>query len=795
MFTNYLKIALRNILKRKSYSIINITGLAIGMTCFILIALYIQYELSYDKYHENAEQIYRIVMKQPGNYYMGKDVYNVTPAPLAPTLKSEYPEVINAARVKIVFPNPLVQVEQKSFEEERMFYTEPDFLKIFSFPLITGNPQTVLENPYSILLTEEMAHKYFGNTNPVGQKIKLNQSDEYTITGVMKNVPQNSHFVFDFLISLSTLYAQNNVHDNWRNNSYFTYIQLNNNTPLQVFEAKLIDLIKEHKGADNKDEYLVEPLSRIHLYGDRNYEIEHNGDIRYVYLFTAIGFFLLLIACFNYINISTAQSFKRAKEVGLRKVVGANRKQLLQQFLSESLIISFLSFCISVCLVELLMPFFNTFIGNDINLSLFSDIKLLITLLGVLLLVGCLAGAYPAFFITSFQPTKILKGVAKKDSKSFFSLRNVLVISQFIISAVLIVSTITVYKQLHYIKNKNLGYQKDHILTLSLRDTKFQKQYESFISELSNNHYIKKIAASNCLPFDIQNLTGAVWEGKTDEEYFPISELRVDRNFLDLYNISLIEGSNFSEDNRAYILNETTINKLGWDDPIGKRFAVDRKLNDGGPVVGVIKDFHFYSLYNLVEPLALQLIEHNSKKNKKGARFLSIKISSEDIPQTISFIEKKWEQFTQYPFDYQFVDKNLDQMYKAEKRLGDLFNIFAFIAILIGCLGLYGLASNTIEQKIKEIGIRKVLGASVSQIVQMLSKEVFICIIIANLIAGPLTYYFMNNWLQDFAYRIEMSLWMFILSGGIALVIALATVSFQAIKAATANPVEALKYE
>jgi putative ABC transport system permease protein len=799
MVKNYLIIALRNIRRNKTYTVINILGLTIGMACFMLIALYIQYELSFDKYHKHADQIYRIGLKQPGNYFMGQDVFNSTPAPLAPLLKSEYPEVIKASRVRKILPSALIQYEQKAFEENRLFFVDPDFIDIFSFPLVSGNPKTALIVPYSIILTEEEANKYFGNASPIGQKIQINQSDEFTVTGVMKNIPQNSHFTFDFLASFSTLYSQKSVKDNWNNNSYQTYILLDKKTSQQVFESKLVEVFKKYKGKDSNDIIIAEPLSGIHLHGDWNFEIEKNGDIRYIYLFGAIGIFLLMIACFNYINISTAQSVKRSKEVGLRKVVGASRKQILLQFLSEALIFSFISFCLSIVAVELLIPLLKLIISANIQLELISNTKLLLILFGIMLLAGCLAGAYPAFFMSRLQPVKNLKGINKKGSGSILNMRNTLVVFQFVISVVLIVCTFTVFQQLHYIKNKNLGYRHDHIITLNLKDMRLQKQYESFMNELSSNHGVLKISASNFLPFDIKSQTSANWEGKKNDSVLPINEIRIDYSFLDLYNIQIEKGRNFlrdySEDSRAYILNETAIKKIGWKEPIGKSIAIDKKLEDGGQIIGIIKDFNFYPLYNPIEPLAMQLIEQNSNKNKKGARFISIKISSANISETISFIEDKWKKFTQYPFNFQFVDSNLDEMYKSETRLGELFNIFALIAILINCMGLYGLASNAIERKVKEIGIRKVLGASVSQIVNMLSKEIFMIVIAASLIAFPIAYYFMNTWLQDFAYRINISWWIFVLSGGITLIIALATISFQAIKAATANPVKSLKYE
>jgi putative ABC transport system permease protein len=798
MLKNYLKIALRNIIKNKAYSIINISGLAIGMACFIFIALYIQYELGYDKFNENGDQIYRIILNPGNTAYQGKPGFNVTPAPLVPALKAECPEIVHASRVYKAFPEPLVQYGENSFVEKKFFYIDPDFLSMFTFPLLTGNPNTALNKPYSVLITREMANKYFGNKNPLGKSFTIDENGQYQVTGVIEDVPKNAHFTFDFLCSFSTLYSQRNNMDRWDNNNYQAYIQLLPGTSLADLETKFDIISKKYNGEKSGYIYRLEHLYQIHLYGDRNFEIEKNSDIQFLYLFGAIGFFILLIACFNYVNISTAQSVKRSKEVGLRKVIGANRIQLIRQFLVESLIISLLGFFLAILFVELLLPEFNSYMNIDIHFSLFTDMKMLFVLFGVLLVVGCLAGGYPAFFASAFQPAYILKSGIKGRFGSI-RFRNVLVVVQFIICAILIIGTIIVYNQLQFIKNKDLGFEKDYIVTLHLtyNDKNMRKNINQFINELRLNPRVLNATASEYLPYEIRSSTVTDWDGKAKDNNFSIYLNRVDNNFLDLYGIPLIYGDKSSWDRfgskSVFILNKTAQQALDWKNPVGKRFGCSFTSKENGIIAGVMEDFHYYPLHYAINPLVLELVD--TKTEDLPFQYLSIKINARDVPGTISFIEKKWKLFSSYPFDFQFLDTQIDAMYKTEQRLGQLFNFFAILAIFIGCLGLYGLITFSIEQKIKEIGVRKVLGASISQIVYMLSKEIIICIVIANIVALPVSWYWMNEWLQDFAYRININWWAFVLSGGIALVIALATVSFQAVKAALTNPVDSLRYE
>ncbi len=471
---------------------------------------------------------------------------------------------------------------------------------------------------------------------------------------------------------------------------------------------------------------------------------------------------------------------------------------MLKHFLGESLVLSFIGIGLAVVIVELSSPLFQQFFDKEIQLSVFADIKLLFSLLGVLLLVVCIAGIYPAYYISNFKPTQILKGIAKRKSKSFFNLRNSLVVFQFAISAVLIIGTITIFNQLHYLRNKKLGLRKDHIVTINVLDEHLQKNYKNFFCELTSNPRIIDVSASQSLPPGSSGKSNVDWDGKTSSDIGLMYGIRADNHFAHLYEIPAELGQNYPDENNSstksyFLLNRSALKVLGWKNQIGRRFGWNDTRKDEGEVIGVVNDFHFFPLQQIIEPLAIELV--GSHLENWNARFFSIKISSQNIPGTISFIEKKWKQHSQYPLQLEFFDNRMDMMYKDEQKFGELFNLFAFIAILIGCMGLYGLTLSSVEQRIKEIGIRKVLGASLSQINNLLTKESAVCILIANLIAWPIAYYFMKNWLQDFAYRIDITWWMFALSGGIALAIALATVSFQAVKAALANPVDSLKYE
>ena len=798
MFKNYLKIALRNIKRNKGYSFINIAGLSVGLTCCILILLYVKYELSYDRYHENADNIYRVVMKQPGNVYMGNDWFNVGPGGLKSTLMEEYPEVIYSTRARP--EGGYIYYNNNIFEERSIFFVDPEFFKVFSFPLISGDPETAVKEPFSMLITQRIAKKYFGNEDPVGKIINVEKKYDFEVRGVLDNCPENSHFTFDILASfnsLYTLYGGKDRIETWDsgNSGWNTYIQLRENfNPLDL-ESKFPAMAKKYRGEDYKGEFHLQSLTSIHLHSNINFEIEANGDIRHIYIFSAIAFFIMLIACLNYMNLATARAASRFKEIGVRKVIGAGRRHLIRQFLGESMIFTTAALLISLILVSLLLPSFGSFINRNLENNIFSDFPILIYLVCIALFVGAISGSYPALYMSALKPVNVIKGSLSTGSvrKKSSAFRNSLVVVQFVISIVMIICTLTVFRQLNFIKNSKLGFTKDHIITGYLHDSNLRENLEPFKNDLSQYPRINDVYINGALPVTIGSNNRAKWEGLAEGEKGPLTYMGfVNYNFLDFFNIELIEGRNFSKEfstdiSQAIILNEKAVEVTGWENPIGKKFRVW----DWGVVIGVIKNFHNTSLHLKVEPMALHLTRPN-----RSSGYFAVKISSDDIPGTLAFIENKFKEYCPgYPFNYSFLDERIDRMYRSEQRLGQIFNYFTLIAIFISCLGLFGLASFTAEQRTREIGIRKVLGASISGILMLISREFVKWVLAANVIAIPIAYIAMNRWLQNFAYRIPIGIWTFVISVAMALMIALISVSYQSIKAATANPVDSLRYE
>jgi putative ABC transport system permease protein len=796
MLKNYLKIAIRNIKRYKGYSFINITGLAVGMACFILIMLYIKYELSYDRYHENADDIYRVVMKQHGNIWHGTDWWNRTPGKLKAALIGDYPEISRIARVYRY--GGIINHGNKQNIENRFYIVEPEFLEIFTFPLIAGDTKTALSEPQSILITQEMAEKYFRDENPIAKILNLNGQYDFKVTGILKNMPDNSHFKFDFLASfkfLNTIYRGDDRIDNWGNNWYQTYIQIQKNIDRENFESKFPVSEDKYTGSkrSHSDEYHIQPLTDIHLKGHMNSELEANSDIRYVYLFSAVAFLIMLIACLNYINLFTARSAKRSKEVGVRKVVGASRLNLIRQFLGESIILSIIALSISIIFVRLLLPAFGTFVERELTFKFFGSVNLLLSLICTAVTVGIISGVYPAFFLSSFKPGSVIKNVSSAGSKANLYIRNYLVVFQFVISIVLLFCTIVIYHQLKYMNTKDLGFVKEHIIIVNIRDN-LRKNHKSLKNELLQYAKISDITVSRHSPAYITGGGNAYWEGKTQDEDINFYKAHVDYNYLDFYGLKLLEGRNFSKEHttdvkKAYILNKTAVDAIGWEDPVGRGF----RMWEDGTVIGVVDDFHFHELRHKIKPLVIGLIDPDISWTM-GC--FSIKISHEDIPGTLTFIEKKYKEFShEYPFTYSFLDDRIDRMYRSEQRLGRSFAYFTIIAIFIACLGLFGLALFTTEQRTKEIGIRKVMGASVFSIAFLLSKQFTRWVLIANIISWPIAYYAMNRWLQSFAYRTNLNVWFLIFSALATLAIALLTISYQSVKTALANPIESLRYE
>lgn len=795
MFRNYLTTALRNLSRQKIFTPLNVIGLSIGLASFVMIYMFISFELSFDKYHEKADRIYKVIKQDPGNFYMGTNIFRVTPVPLAESLVKEYPEVVSATKLssRRTF---LIRTDKDVYYDSGWHYADKHVFDVFTFPLLQGNPETALEDPYTVVLSETYARKYYGDENPVGKVLNINNEYDFTITGVMNDIPENSHFTANFFGSFESLRDQGINFERFSNNSQHTYFVMVDDRDHRELEAKLPAFIDKYAG-DNiwshhgqKSKYLIEPLTDIHLKSRGTFGIRPQSDIKYIYLFVAIAFVILLIACINYMNLATVQSIRRGREVGIRKVVGAFRHQLIRQFIGESLLLTVISFILSCGLVYLFKPLFTKLVQKDIPFTFFTDVSFVVPLLGVVLLVGLLSGWYPALMASSIKPVTMLKGIYAKSKKGLM-IRNSMVVIQFSISIVLIISTLIVTDQLNYIRDKKLGYDRDHVISFRLRGDTMTQNKEIVSSKVMNLASVKKVAFATHSPVRIGSSSLAHFEGRTDDQdKLPTYQSRIDENFIDLFEIEIIAGRNFSKefsgDSIEYIINETTANKLGWDDPVGKVFGFGRRI---GAVVGVMKDFHFTSLHLPIMPLAL-----NNRDSNRNIMF--IKISPDNVQHTINEIETIWNEFNDgYPFSFTFLDEAYDNMYQSEIRLGTIFRYFAMLAILICSLGLFGLASFTAQQSTKEIGIRKVLGAGEGDIAGMLSWKFAKWVIAANIIAWPAGYYAMSIWLENFEYRISPGIGSFILAGLSALFIAGITISFQTLKAARSNPVKALRYE
>ncbi|HEX9974328.1 MAG TPA: ABC transporter permease [bacterium] len=784
MFKNYLKIALRNIKKHKGFSFINVTGLAIGMAICILMLLWVRDELSFDRFHENGDQIYRVVSEIHTADHISRNAR--TPNPLGLTLKAKYPEIINFVRFQ-GFDQWLVKYEDKSFINDNLGTADPSFFEMLSFPFIKGDPKTALKDKNSIVITENMAKKYFGDEDPMGKVLKI--LEDFTVTGVIKNIPENSHFHFDciFPIEIMESFWETNF-DDWRAIRFYTYLQLGKNNSGEMVSQKIANVVRDHLPSSNTKIYL-QPLRDVHLRSDFEWDLDNyaQGSMTYIYIFTLVAFCILLLACINFMNLSTARSMQRAKEVGMRKVSGAQRSDVIKQFFGESILLTFIALFLALILTELILPVFNNLSGKQLSLEFFNNFGFLIGLLGIALLTGIISGSYPAIFLSRFHPAEVLKGVSHWSTNRGTSLRKILVIFQFALTTILIIGTTVIYNQVNYIRNKNLGFNRDHIITFGSH----HMNYEPFKNELLKNPNILSMTQSQAPNLQPWGVIGFNWEGQTpDQKDIMLYPVQVDYDYLKTFNIKMAEGRFFSKEfstdaTQAVVINETAAKVLGMKSPLGKKISHEQLQ---GTIIGVIKDFHQSSLHNQIEPLIFHIPEE--------FHLICAKLNSKNISKTLALIEKTWKKFVpNYPFTYEFLDKTIDNQYKAEQKISTIFKYFTILAIFIACLGLFGLASFMTEQRTKEIGIRKVLGASISGILFLLTREFTKWVLFANLIACPIAYLAMNKWLQNFAYRINLGVWIFVLSAVIALIVALVTVGYQAIKAALANPVESLRYE
>jgi putative ABC transport system permease protein len=791
MMKNHLKMAFRNMQRHKGFAFINIFGLSVGITCCLMISLFVRDELNFEKFHKNSSRIYRTIVDE---YVDGKWEHNVgSPDLLGPVLEKEFPEVLSC--VRLFNPNWIdkwsVSFEKKYFYEDNLFFADPTIFKVFTFPLLRGDPETALKDTNAIVITETMAQKYFGKEDPIGKVLSIDDTVDLKITGVAKNVPMNTHFRFDFLASFESMpytWALNN----WRTLQFYTYVLLNMEYAQDELDDKLSPFLKKHFGQQTNMKLHFQPIEDIHLHS-RYYDQDmasNNSDISHVFILSTIAVFILGIACINFMNLSTARSAQRAREVGVRKVIGAFRGQLIKQFLGESFLFSFIAAIVSVFLIGLFLPTFNTLSGKDITFNAQNILYIGGFLASVILISGFISGSYPSLFFSSFQPMKILKGSLSTGQKGVL-FRRALVTLQFTISVCLIIGTFIVYGQINYCLNKNLGFDEEHVVVIPLRSRSVQAKYESYRNALLQNPSVVNVAGSSTVPGRSVGERGMFPEGN---KWYPRNSMFVDFDFIPTFGMEIKEGRNFSRDfptdvDDAYIVNEAAVKNFGWKDPVGKKIIWAGDKNKKGFVIGVVKDFHYKSFHQKIEPLVLHMTPGIGS-------YASIRMKSENILNTMSFIKNKWQEFNPgHPFDYFFLDDQYGRLYRSEEKMGRVFRYFTFLALFISCLGLFGLSSYILEKRTKEIGIRKILGASVLGIIIMVSKEFSRWILLANVIAWPIAYFSMNLWLENFSYRIDISIWTFLLSTLIVVVLSLLTVSYQSTKTAMANPANSLRYE
>jgi putative ABC transport system permease protein len=797
MFKNYLKTAVRNLWRTKTFSFINVVGLAVGMAVSFLILLLVFNELTYDRFHENSENIYRIATKIDAE---GRKLHvpNV-PAPFGLKLKELYPEIAAVARLR-GSSTRTVSIDDKLFEENKVYYADPGLFKVFTIDLVRGDPRSALEAPFSLVLTEELAEKYFGESDPLGRTLRfLNEEDPYTITGIARRMPENSHFKFTMLGSLSSMEKLRRDLHTWMGFNYYTYLEIQGGHDTATLTQKYYDQLMANlpdqiKKLDIQVEIELQPLTKIHFSSYTEGEMEPPGNPSYIRIFITIALFILVIACINFMNLSTAQSSKRAKEVGMRKVLGAQRGKLVSQFMGESLLLSLLGLLLAVLLILILLPAFNQLIQKALAFSPLANWEVTLGFIAITILAGLLSGAYPALFLSSFVPIEIFHSRLKA-GKSHTFFRNGLVSLQYIISISLICSTLVIFSQLRHVKNHDLGFDQEQVVTMGLAR---KVNPEVFKAELVGQPGIVKVAAADTMPAMGRSETFFTFEQVPEGGRQVLPYIEIDEDYLDTMGMTIVAGRGFSRefpsDKKAMILNETLVKQLGWDDPLGKTVSMT-DFDDNQEyilvpytVIGVVRDFHFESLHQKIRGHIFMLGD--------DLNMAAIKIRPDNIPQTLAGIEHVWQKMeTGRPFDYSFLDETFDRLYRTEQRLGQIFISFTLIAIIIAALGLFGLASFTVNQRVKEIGIRKILGASTPNVVLLLSKEFTKWVILANVVAWPLAYFAMNKWLQNFAYRIDIHIGIFLVSGIAALLVSLLTVSSKAVKAAVANPVDSLRYE
>lgn len=803
MFWNHIKISLRKIVNDKVFSIIKILSLAISIACSILIFMWISHELSYDKFHPNYERTYRVLQEITHGEIT---IYAPICGPAGASIKEKLPQVEYSART-FVWGNRLFKYDDKSFYENKMIVSEPDLLKIFKIPFIKGNPDNALVRPNTMLITESASEKYFGIEDPIGKLIHVDTRD-YEITGIIKDCKDNSILKYEFIASLSTWKDWHELNGNWFNTMFFTYITLKPNINFEKFEAGL-DTIAYHYEAQRMREnnfsirFFTEPLADVHL--NEPYRLDENihGNKIYIYIFSIIGIFILIIGCVNFMNLSTSKNINNFKEIAIRKIVGGSKKLIISQFLIESIILSFIALNIALYTIELIQTPFNNLVEKDLNINYLSNWWILPGLAFLGIFIGLLSGSYPSLYLSIVKPIDIFRNEKMKNSLSSI-IRKGLVILQFSISIALIIASFIIYLQVDFMKNQNLGFNKSNKVVLPLRGgIDIEQNYEQIKTEFLTNSNVQDISVSSgSIGKDIGNFSANLANTENDKSQ-SMYYMFVDDNFIKQFDIKLISGRNFNKniitdissweirENGSYLLNESAMKSFGWslpEDAIGQEIITGlggRKLK----VIGVVKDFHFMGLQNKIEPLILEFFP-----NQFGT--LNLSINGADIKSSLKFIEDKWKElYPENPFDYYFIDNDFNKHYAEEVKAGKLVSLFTLFGIFVACLGLYGLTLYSAEQKTKEIGIKKALGASVSKIVMNMSSGFLWLVLISNVIAWPLVYYYMNMWLSNFSYRIDMPYWIYFVAGTITLIIAQLTISIHAVIAANKNPVEALRYE
>ena len=793
MLKNYMKITWRNIRRHTGFSFLNISGLAIGIACCLMILLFVQDELSYDRFHENADRIFRVVFSTDDD---GAPTNANGSFGVGPMLKQDFPEVIETVRIRKMGQGVkrYVGYKDKKFYEQRFVFTGPSFFSVFDFPLIKGDPETALIDPNTIVLSEAMVHKYFGSEDPMGETIEADPYNDgklmhFQVTGVLQNIPSHSHLHLDFLASYS---SQRDELDSFNGfYQHFTYLLLDRKQSAASLAPKLDDFLYRNWREDPWYTLCLQPLLDIHLHSHLKSEFEANSNILYIYIFTAIALFVLIIACINFMNLTTARSLKRAREVGLRKVVGAHKKQLLRQFLGESMVLSTISALAALGLVILCLPLFNQLALKELTLASLLHPVMILGFAALMLTVGFLAGIYPAVYLSAFQPIQSLKSSAGNIPSRTW-LRKGLVTFQFVLSIGIIIATLIAAKQMQYIQSRSPGYDKEQLMVIPMnRD--LRTTYTAVKAELLQNPLIENTATSSLVPTRGSMHYSFQFEGR--EELLSQVVYGIDKDFISTYGLKLTAGkatqlSLSQEGTNELMISELTVKEAEYDSPltaVGKGVA----LGDlRGYITGVVNDINIYSLHRHLYSITYvitSITDHN---------YLTIRLRPENLSETLSYIQSVWEKMIpNYPLEYFFLDKSFVEMHASDKRLSEVFRVFSILAIIVACLGLFGLAAYTAEQKTKEIGIRKVLGASVPSIYLLLTRELLRWVVVANLIAWPVAYYVMRQWLQNFVFRTEVGIWIFLAAGAMALVIALLTISFHAFRAAAAQPINALRYE